>query len=128
MFWVSLFKAQKDNNSALTFFASLGSELKSADPSLPCQAEVNYLPLQSATLPSGLFLTSVRLRLNIHSFNLEVSNKLPSANRELGTMNKEMERNDQLSLVLYILVVQEILIKLHLGPNREAYSTQKGRT
>lgn len=42
-------------------------------------------------------------------------------------MNKEMERNDWLSLVLYILVVQEILIKLHLGPNREAYSTKKGR-
>lgn len=38
-----------------------------------------------------------------------------------------MEINDQLSLVLYILVVQEILIKLHLDPKREAYSTQKGR-
>lgn len=55
-------------------------------------------------------------------------NKLHSANRELGTMNKEMEINDQLSLVLYILVVQEILIRLHLGPNREAYTIHKGRT
>lgn len=43
-------------------------------------------------------------------------------------MNKEMEISDQLSLVLYVLVVQEILISLHLGPNREAYTIQKGRT
>lgn len=43
-------------------------------------------------------------------------------------MKKEMERDDQLSPVLYSLVAQEILIKLHLGPNREAYSTQKGKT
>lgn len=38
-----------------------------------------------------------------------------------------MERNYQLSLVSYILVVQRILIKLHLGPNREVYTTQKGK-
>lgn len=42
-------------------------------------------------------------------------------------MNKEVERNYQLSLVSYILVVPGILIKLHLGPNREVYSTQKGK-
>lgn len=56
------------------------------------------------------------------------TSKVHSANRELGTMNKEMEISDQLSLVLYVLVVQEILISLHLGPNREAYTIQKGRT
>jgi len=42
-------------------------------------------------------------------------------------MNKEMERNDQLSLVLCVLIVQEILIKLRLGPDREPDSSQKGR-
>lgn len=41
-------------------------------------------------------------------------------------MNKEVERNYQLSLVSYILVVPGILIKLHLGPNWEVYNTQKG--
>lgn len=42
-------------------------------------------------------------------------------------MNKEVERNYQLSLVPGSLFVQGILIKLHLGPNREVYSAQKGK-
>lgn len=62
--------------------------------------------------------------LNTHSFNLE---ELLSENRELGAVNKEMERNYQVSLVSYFLVVHGILIKLHLGPNKENYSTQKSK-
>lgn len=37
-------------------------------------------------------------------------------------MNEEMERKDQFSCILHILIAQEILIMLHLGPNREAYT------
>jgi len=39
-------------------------------------------------------------------------------------MNEEMERKDQFSCVLHILIVQEILIRLHLSPSREAYTTK----